>query len=36
MMDICSKLELINPIKKPNKANVKATNNNKKSLIMDI
>ena len=26
MIDICSKLELIKPIKKPNKAKVKATN----------
>ena len=29
IIDICSKLELINPIKKPNKAKVKATNTNK-------
>ena len=29
IMDICSKFELINPIKNPNKAKVKATNNNK-------
>ena len=28
-IDICSKLELINPIKKPNRANVKATSTNK-------
>ena len=30
MIDICSKLELINPIKKPNNANVKATRTSKK------
>ena len=29
MIDICSKFELIKPIKKPNNANVKATSNNK-------
>ena len=29
IIDICSKLELINPIKKPNKAKVKATKTNK-------
>ena len=32
IIDICSKLELINPIKNPNKAKVKATNNNKKIM----
>ena len=32
MIDICSKLELIKPIKKPNKANVKATNNSRKII----
>ena len=32
IIDICSKLELINPIKKPNKAKVKATSNNKKII----
>ena len=31
-IDICSKLELINPIKKPNKAKVKATSTNKKII----
>ena len=31
-IDICSKFELIKPIKKPNKANVKATNTNKKII----
>ena len=31
MIDICSKLELINPIKKPNNANVNATSINKKT-----
>ena len=31
MMDICSKSELINPIKKPNNANVNATSINKKT-----
>ena len=31
-IDICSKLVLIKPIKKPNKANVKATNTNKKII----
>ena len=29
IIDICSKLELINPIKKPNNANVNATSTNK-------
>ena len=29
IIDICSKLELINPIKKPNNAKVKATKTNK-------
>ena len=32
MIDICSKLELIKPIKKPNNANVNATNTNKKII----
>ena len=32
IIDICSKLELIKPIKNPNKANVKATNNNRKII----
>ena len=31
MMDICSKFELINPIKKPNNANVNATSISKKT-----
>ena len=31
-IDICSKLVLIKPIKKPNKANVKATSTNKKII----
>jgi len=31
MIDICSKLELINPIKKPNNANVNATSISKKT-----
>ena len=31
-MDICSKLELINPIKKPNNANVKATKTRRKTI----
>src|SRR6056300_297809 len=32
IIDICSKLELINPIKKPNNAKVKATSTNKKII----
>ena len=32
IIDICSKLELIKPIKKPNKAKVKATRTNKKTI----
>ena len=32
MIDICSKFELINPIKKPNKAKVKATSTSKKII----
>ena len=32
MIDICSKFELINPIKKPNKAKVKETNKSKKII----
>ena len=32
IIDICSKLVLTNPIKKPNKAKVKETNNNKKII----
>ena len=36
MIDICSKLELINPIKKPNNAKVNETNTKEKSLILGI
>ena len=32
IIDICSKFLLINPIKKPNKAKVKDTNTNKKTI----
>ena len=32
IIDICSKLELIKPIKNPNKAKVKATNKSKKII----
>ena len=32
IIDICSKLELINPIKKPNNANVNETNTNRKII----
>ena len=32
MIDICSKLELINPIKNPNNANVNATKTSKKTI----
>ena len=32
IIDICSKLELIKPIKKPNNANVKATRTNMKII----